>query len=49
MGNLGSVVLGRPAPQRVHARWAMLGAAGVLAQEIVKPDVFWYTAGAEVG
>jgi hypothetical protein len=35
--------------QRVHARWAMLGAAGVLAQEIVKPDVFWYTAGAEVG
>lgn len=28
----------------VHGRWAMLGCAGVLAQEIVKPDVFFYTA-----
>ncbi|CAG9466741.1 unnamed protein product [Pedinophyceae sp. YPF-701] len=27
-----------------HARWAMLGAAGVLAQEIVKPDVNFYDA-----
>jgi hypothetical protein len=29
----------------VHCRWAMLGVAGVLAQEILKPDVFWYEAG----
>ena len=28
--------------ERVHARWAMLGVAGILAQEIVKPDLFWY-------
>lgn len=28
-----------------HARWAMLGAAGVLVQEIVKPEVFFYEAG----
>lgn len=28
----------------VHGRWAMLGCAGVLAQEIVRPDVFFYTA-----
>lgn len=34
--------------ERVHARWAMLGVAGVLGQEILKPDVFWYTAGAKV-
>eukprot|EP00218_Dolichomastix_sp_CCMP3274_P002459 CAMPEP_0170164262 /NCGR_PEP_ID=MMETSP0033_2-20121228/78015_1 /TAXON_ID=195969 /ORGANISM="Dolichomastix tenuilepis, Strain CCMP3274" /LENGTH=268 /DNA_ID=CAMNT_0010401903 /DNA_START=426 /DNA_END=1232 /DNA_ORIENTATION=- len=27
-----------------HCRWAMWGTAGVLAQEIVKPDVFWYNA-----
>lgn len=25
----------------VHARWAMLGVAGILAQEIVRPDIFW--------
>ena len=24
-----------------HARWAMLGVAGILAQEILKPGVFW--------
>mmetsp|Transcript_37692 Transcript_37692/g.83943 ORF Transcript_37692/g.83943 Transcript_37692/m.83943 type:complete len:265 (+) Transcript_37692:92-886(+) len=28
-----------------HARWAMLGVAGILVQEIIKPDVFWYEAG----
>ncbi|KAK9908712.1 hypothetical protein WJX75_001853 [Coccomyxa subellipsoidea] len=29
----------------VHARWAMLAVAGILAQEIVKPGVFFYNAG----
>jgi light-harvesting complex I chlorophyll a/b binding protein 4 len=29
----------------VHCRWAMLGVAGVLGQEILRPDVFWYEAG----
>jgi len=29
----------------VHARWAMLGVAGVLGAEIFNPDVFWYEAG----
>lgn len=24
-----------------HARWAMLGVAGILVQEITRPDVFW--------
>jgi len=28
----------------VHCRWAMLGVAGILVQEIVKPDVFFYNA-----
>ena len=28
--------------ERVHARWAMLGVAGILAQEITHPDQFWY-------
>lgn len=28
-----------------HARWAMLGVAGILGQEIIRPDSFWYTAG----
>ncbi|KAI8475812.1 MAG: chlorophyll a/b-binding protein domain-containing protein [Monoraphidium minutum] len=27
----------------VHCRWAMLGAAGVLGQEILNPSVNWYT------
>ena len=27
--------------ERVHCRWAMLGVAGILAQEIVHPDQFW--------
>ena len=27
-----------------HARWAMLGAAGVLVQSVAVPDVFWYDA-----
>ena len=31
-----------------HARWAMLGAAGVLAQEIWNPDVFFYTAPTQI-
>merc|ERR1711977_684568 len=29
----------------MHCRWAMLGVAGILAQEVVRPDVFWYEAG----
>ena len=29
----------------VHCRWAMLGVAGVLGQELIKPDVFFYNAG----
>jgi light-harvesting complex I chlorophyll a/b binding protein 4 len=28
----------------VHARWAMLGVAGILVQEIAQPNVFWYDA-----
>lgn len=28
-----------------NARWAMLGCAGILGQEIINPDVFWYEAG----
>lgn len=28
----------------MHARWAMLGVAGIIGQEIYKPDVFWYEA-----
>lgn len=28
----------------VHARWAMLGVAGIIGQEIFRPDVFWYNA-----
>jgi light-harvesting complex I chlorophyll a/b binding protein 4 len=28
----------------VHSRWAMLAVAGILVQEIVKPDIFWYDA-----
>lgn len=27
-----------------HARWAMAATAGILAQEVVKPDVFFYDA-----
>ncbi|WIA19347.1 hypothetical protein OEZ85_003978 [Tetradesmus obliquus] len=30
--------------ERVHARWAMLAVAGIMVQEVVKPDVFWYDA-----
>lgn len=26
----------------MHARWAMLGVAGILAQEITHPEQFWY-------
>jgi light-harvesting complex I chlorophyll a/b binding protein 4 len=29
----------------MNARWAMLGVAGILAQELVKPNVWWYDAG----
>jgi len=32
----------------VHCRWAMLGVAGILAQEIIRPDVFWYEAATKV-
>ncbi len=28
----------------MHARWAMLAVAGILAQEIFNPSVFWYEA-----
>jgi light-harvesting complex I chlorophyll a/b binding protein 4 len=28
----------------VHARWAMLGAAGVLGQTIIHPEQWWYTS-----
>lgn len=28
-----------------NGRWAMLGVAGILGQEILNPGVFWYTAG----
>jgi light-harvesting complex I chlorophyll a/b binding protein 4 len=34
--------------ERVHCRWAMLGAAGVLAQEILRPDIFWYETATKV-
>lgn len=34
--------------ERVHARWAMLAVAGILVQEIVHPDVFWYEAATKV-
>mmetsp|Transcript_38797 Transcript_38797/g.86291 ORF Transcript_38797/g.86291 Transcript_38797/m.86291 type:complete len:261 (+) Transcript_38797:104-886(+) len=34
--------------ERVHCRWAMLGAAGVLAQEIARPDIFWYETAAKI-
>jgi light-harvesting complex I chlorophyll a/b binding protein 4 len=30
----------------VHCRWAMLGVAGVLGQEILNPSVNWYTEAA---
>lgn len=29
----------------VHGRWAMLGTAGIIVQEYLKPDIFWYEAG----
>ena len=28
--------------ERVHCRWAMLGVAGILGQEVVHPEQFWY-------
>ena len=34
--------------ERVHCRWAMLGVAGVLAQELVAPTQFWYTSSSEL-
>ncbi|KAG1673212.1 hypothetical protein FOA52_013092 [Chlamydomonas sp. UWO 241] len=34
--------------ERVHGRWAMMATAGVLAQEVVNPDVFWYSAATKV-
>ena len=33
------------AAELVHARWAMLGVAGILAQEVVHPEQWWYTSG----
>ena len=32
----------------MHCRWAMLAVAGILVQEIVRPDVFWYNAATKV-
>lgn len=29
----------------VHSRWAMMGVVGILGQELLNPDVFWYEAG----
>jgi len=29
----------------MHARWAMLGVAGIITQEIFRPEIFWYEAG----
>merc|ERR1711959_708909 len=29
----------------MHARWAMLGTFGILVQELLRADVFWYEAG----
>lgn len=34
--------------ERIHCRWAMLGAAGVLAQEIARPDIFWYETAVKI-
>lgn len=34
--------------ERVHARWAMLAVAGILGQELIRPDVFWYEAATKV-
>lgn len=34
--------------ERVHCRWAMLGVAGILVQEILRPDIFWYDAPTKV-
>jgi len=34
--------------ERVHSRWAMLAVAGILAQEIARPDIFWYDAPTKV-
>jgi hypothetical protein len=35
--------------ERIHARWAMLGVAGILGAEIVRPDVFWCVARGAIG
>ncbi len=37
-----------PQSERVHCRWAMLAVAGILVQEIVRPDIFWYDAAVKV-
>jgi light-harvesting complex I chlorophyll a/b binding protein 4 len=34
--------------ERVHSRWAMLAVAGILVQEIARPDIFWYDAPTKV-
>jgi light-harvesting complex I chlorophyll a/b binding protein 4 len=34
--------------ERVHARWAMLAVAGILVQEITRPNYFWYDAATKV-
>ena len=49
---LGSSWAAEPDRDCMHAHgvrsWAMLGVAGILAQEITHPEQFWYTSGAEV-
>lgn len=34
--------------ERVHARWAMAAVAGILVQEVVRPDIFWYSAPTQI-
>jgi light-harvesting complex I chlorophyll a/b binding protein 4 len=36
------------AAELVHARWAMLGVAGILAQEITHPEQWWYVVNASI-
>ena len=36
------------AAELVHARWAMLGVAGILAQEITHPEQWWYVVNASL-
>lgn len=31
-----------------HSRWAMAAVAGILVQEVAKPETFWYSAASTV-